>query len=714
MNTSGAENPAEIAATEKQSGFFENSLLQMIVIAVLGLVVYANTFLVPFVFDDFAQIMDNPVIRSLANFFLNDSGYDYNSNRFIGYLSFALNYHFGGLNVVGFHVVNLGIHIANGLLVYSLVRLTFCTPFFTPLIPQSFVGLNSTLSSQPSSINPQVPLLIPLITALLFVCHPIQTQAVTYIVQRLTSLATLFFLASLVLHIRWRLAREAGSPFMSKAVLPRYFLSLVSAVLAMKTKEIAFTLPIIVLIYEVCFFGLPDRKRLIALLPIFLSIFIIPLTMVSIHKPIGEILSDVSSATVVDSRLSRWEYLFTQFSVIVTYLRLLVLPVNQNLDYDYPANHSLFEPRALLALLALLTLFTLALYLWRASARTRRQVVENSIQGACSTFKPQLSSAFCPPLLRLASFGILWFFITLMVESSFVPIIDVIYEHRVYLPATGGIMALVVLASVALRSMPPKVVAAFFAVLICTFSVGTFLRNMAWRDNVSLWQDVTAKSPNKARAWGNLGVALSVAGRGEESIGALNQALRLRPDYPSALYNLGRVYLEFRNDPMTAISLLNRAITAYPQGMEAYKTLGLAYIRAGQADQALETYRKALRINPDSGSIRYNLANTYADLGRFGEAIQEYQAAIALNPNNFAVYNNLAVTYIKQGNMDGAIEAFSAAARLRPGDIGLKHNLAMAYMKRGMHREAAEVYRAILKIDPNDMKSRVTLQSVGQ
>jgi len=696
------ESVSESTAPESQPEFFENSLLHMILIALLGLFVYANSLQVPFVFDDPAQIGDNPVIRSLANFFLNGSGYEHLPNRYIGYLSFAVNYHFGGLNVVGYHLVNLGIHIASALLVYSLVRLTFRTPFFSPLVPQ------------PSLLNPKLPLIVALFTALLFVCHPIQTQAVTYIVQRLTSLATLFYLAALVLHVRWRLAREAGSPFLSGAVLPSYLLSLAAAVLAMKTKEIAFTLPLIVMLYEFCFFGRPDRKRLMALLPILLTICIIPLAMVSLHKPLGDLLSDVTSATVVDSRLSRWEYLFTQFSVIVTYLRLLLLPVNQNLDYDYPVNHNLFEPRAILSLLLLLALFGLAIYLWRAGARGRRQGTGGNGQESSSSLIPQPASFSTQPLLRLAAFGILWFFITLMVESSLVPIIDVIYEHRVYLPSAGALMALVALGFTVLRNVSPKAVVAFFAVVVCLFSVGTFLRNMAWRDNVSLWQDVAAKSPNKARAWGNLGVALSVAGRGDEAIGALNQALRLRPDYPSALYNLGRVYFESRNDPMTAIALLNRAIAAYPGGMEAYKTLGLAYVRTGQIDLAIETYRRALQVNPDSGSIRYNLANTYANMGRFDEAIREYQAAIALNPKNFAVYNNLAVTYIKQGNMDGAIEAFLAASRLRPGDLGVKHNLAMAYLKRGMPREAAGVYQAILQINPNDMRARSALQSIGQ
>jgi len=281
-------------------------------IVILGIIIYSNTFHAPFVFDDEPSITDNTVIRELGNFFLNDSGYRYNPRRFIGYLSFAVNYHLNGLDVTGYHLFNIAVHLINALLVFSLVRLSFRTP----------VLKDSSLFTSAD--------VIAFLSAVLFVAHPVQTQAVTYIVQRVTSLAVLFSLSALVFYARWRLALESGRS--SARSLPLYILSIVSIILAMKTKEISFTLPVLIVLFDIFFFR---KLRPGYLVPVLLTMIIIPLDMLHVAKPLGEIISDVSTVTRVKSALSRWDYLFTQFAVIVTYLRLLIFPVNQNLDYDY-------------------------------------------------------------------------------------------------------------------------------------------------------------------------------------------------------------------------------------------------------------------------------------------------------------------------------------------------------------------------------------------
>jgi len=608
LNPLPSESVAPTTATEQHARFLEYPRVHLVMIVIVGLFAYANSFRVPFVFDDLREISENPVIRSLANFFLNGSGYEYSPNRYIGYLSFALNYHFGGLDVVGYHVVNLGIHIANALLVYSLVRLTFRTPFFSPL------------SERRSSPIPRLPLFIALLTALLFVCHPIQTQAVTYIVQRLTSLATLFYLAALVLHVRWRLAREAGSPFLSGAVLPPYLLSLAAAVLAMKTKEIAFTLPLIVLLYEFCFFGRPDRKRFMALLPMLLTICIIPLAMVSLSKPLGELLSDMRETTVLFSRLSRWEYLFTQFSVIATYLRLLLLPVNQNLDYDYPVSHSLSEPRAILSLLLLLALFGLALYLWRAGARCRREGTGGNGQESSSSLIPQPSYFSTQPLLRLAAFGIIWYFITLMVESSFVPIIDVIFEHRVYLPSVGFFLALATFLVVMIHTLAQrdpshvKWPVAILLLITVILSIATINRNRVWSSSLSLWEDTVRKSPGKGRPHKNLGLAYG-------SLGNFAMAKKERQ-----IYDL----IESKN---LALQDPNNAQVRYH--------LGNIYREQGLYVDAIQEYLEAIRLKPDHAKAHSDLGLVYALQGRLAEAIAEFRTATALDPGNQIMRDNL-------------------------------------------------------------------------
>ncbi len=190
----------------------------LIVIAIVGLAAYSNSFEVPFQFDDSFNIAANPVIKDLGNFTSSLDGYRSNPRRYLGYLSLALNYRLGGLNVTGYHIVNLLIHLINGILVYFFVILTFKTPYFRgeklKVKSEGFENGSREASvdcrsagSEDSRSTLHGSQFVALFSALLFVAHPMQTQAVTYIVQRFTSLATLFYLASVVLYVKGRLAK---------------------------------------------------------------------------------------------------------------------------------------------------------------------------------------------------------------------------------------------------------------------------------------------------------------------------------------------------------------------------------------------------------------------------------------------------------------------------------------------------------------------------
>ena len=299
-------------------------------------------------------------------------GYLYNPRRFIGYLSFACNYYFGGVDVTGYHAVNLAVHILNGLLVYFLVVLTFVTPYFRRLRTGDQAPRTPVQVTDPES---QFPKFVAIFSALLFVSHPLQTQAVTYIVQRFASLATLFYLLSLVMYIKGRL--EAGGMRMEASdisvktsdlfsasglkPLTFFFLSLISAVLAMTTKEIAFTLPLVIILYESIFFTAPLKRKLLFFLPVALTLVIVLLSVMQSGKPLGEILSDISERTRVETQMPRWDYLTTEMRVVTTYIRLLFLPIHQNLDYDYPIYHSLFTPPVFLSFLFLSALLATAI-----------------------------------------------------------------------------------------------------------------------------------------------------------------------------------------------------------------------------------------------------------------------------------------------------------------------------------------------------------------
>ncbi len=659
-----------LSTGSKATGFFGGTAIPLFLIAIVGFIVYSNSLHVPFVFDDERAIQENPIIKNIGNFFSNATGYAYNPRRFIGYLTIAANYALGGLNVTGYHIFNLAVHVANALSVYALVVLTFRTPYMR----------NSSIST---SCRP-----IAFFTAALFVVHPIQTQAVTYIIQRLTSLATLLYLLSLVAYIKWRLMKEQTKAKAREEASTSawYFLSIILAVLAMKTKENAFTLPIVVVLYEFFFFRLPIRKRLLFLVPILVTLVIIPLSLVNVDKPLGETLSDVSEITKIQTDISRWDYLMTEFRVIVTYVRLLVFPINQNLDYNYPIYRSLFAPSVLFSFLFLLSLFVLGLYLFRRSARDDS---ENGLG------------------LRLVSFGIIWFFITLSVESSIIPIVDVIFEHRAYLPSVGLINAFVTAVVVfrdklGLRKISVmKTVTPLLAVIVLLFGLATFSRNMVWNDAGTLWMDVAEKSPAKARAIYNLGQVYDVRGAVEEAARLYRTAIRLDPYLVHPYNNLGNIY-EKQGRIQEAIRLYKQAILLYPEDAIARANLGAVYAKQGRFAEAITELTLAIKIKPDYAIAHNNLGNVYSERGYLDDAVREYRKAIETKGDFAGAHNNLGLVYAKQGFLNEAAEEFRLAVRFEPGSVDAHNNLGMAYMKQGNFDAALREFRRALELQPGN------------
>jgi hypothetical protein len=451
-----------------QNTILNRTVFHLFLIAVLSLIAYSNTFESSFHFDDRGGIVHNPAIKDLGYFalpfFARDVGVSLEhkslKTRYIGYLTFALNYRLHALNVTGYHIFNLFVHIFTSLLVYFFIMLTFKTPSLRNSAIKKYSGY------------------IALFAALLFACHPLQTQAVTYIWQRFASLCTMFYLLSLVAYIKWRLSRD-GSGLIT---IPLYLISLISAVLAMKTKEIAFMLPIMLILYEMLFFKGKIKKKILYLIPFIITMLIVPLTMISINISTVDLIGDIDETLRGRTELSRGEYLFTEFRVLVTYLRLIFLPVNQNLVYDYPIYYSFFNIEVFSSFVFLVLLFGVSIYI---------------------LFRYRDST----PHTRLISFGIIWFFINLLLESSIIPLHNVIYEHRMYLPSVGVFSALTVAIFMVINRWKAyvRVTTVMLVAIIIVMTGATYARNLVWKDEMSLWQDVVNKNPNNGMALNNLG-----------------------------------------------------------------------------------------------------------------------------------------------------------------------------------------------------------------
>ena len=337
---------------------------------------------VPFQFDDQISILGNPAVKDLGNL---KAIFQFSPTRFFTYLTFACNYYFNELNVFGYHLVNLIIHICASLLVMLFVHLTFATP---------------AVKDTPPAAHKKT---IAFLAALLFAVHPVQTQAVTYMVQRLASLATLFYLLTLCLYIKGRLLQQAGAA--RKFSICFFSAAAVTAIIGMFTKETVFTLPFAILLYEFYFFRSTFIYNWKFLVLVFTFCLLIPLIIFSTGSIDFNKLRAMQEGPEGVVYISPLEYFFTQFRVLVTYLRLFILPMNQNLDYDYPVAHTFFNVQTMTSFFALLAFA--AAGIWSFSKH------------------------------RIISFTIFWFFLTLSIESSFIPIRDVIFEHRLYLPMAG-------------------------------------------------------------------------------------------------------------------------------------------------------------------------------------------------------------------------------------------------------------------------------------
>lgn len=609
----------------------------------LALVLYCHVFSSPFYFDDRNSITANFNIRNIRNLRL---VWDFWPTRFISYLSFALNYHFHKLDIFGYHLVNIIIHFCSALLVWAISLLSFSAP--------AMKNSGASKYSRPVSF----------FIGLLFLVHPIQTQAVTYIVQRSASLAALFYLASLSFYIRSRLILKEKSPQATTKLY--YAASLFAAFLAMFTKEMAISLPFIILLYE--FYFLKSDKEKINLKyvkPFFILLLIIPLVM-WLSKSVNFI--EMRRANESVANISVWNYALTQFKVVATYIRLLFLPLNQNLDYDYPLSKALFEFPTLAGLLFLVSV-------------------------AISAFK--MFSKY-----RFASFGIFWFFLTLLPESSIVPIKDVIFEHRLYLPMVGFSFFLMSIIYCMLKAKTAWFAIIISVLLTASYATMTYKRNLLWQDEERFLSDIISKSPGKARAYNNRGDYYSRIGEYDKAVSDFNKAMQLDNFYADAYYNLGTLYAK-NGDFKQAIFNLNKAINVDPNDAEAYMNRGVCFYQAKELGQSISDFKKALVINKNYVDAYVNLGKIYSEAGNTKEAMGLFKRALEIDPFYLDAYTALAILYGKTGNAQEIIDIYEKLARINPGHAQGYDILCAAYGQTGNFKKAIISCNKALRLNPD-------------
>jgi protein O-mannosyl-transferase len=641
-------------------------LVAIVLLAGAASVVYCASLNSPFVFDDSGSVTDNPSIVRLWPLWGNaeHSGpltppADLpTSGRPLVNLSLAINYYFGELNPIGYHVFNLIVHVLSALLLMAIVWRTLRLDYFGGRFDRAAGSL-------------------ALIVALLWTLHPLQTETVVYVTQRTELMVGFFYLATLYASFRyWAAASSAGR----KVWLA---LATTACLAGMACKEVMVTAPVIVLLFERTFITGSFRRAMQKSWPLYVGLFLswTLLLYLNYNAPRSDTAGFARASHI---GLPAYAWWLTQTKVLLLYLKLAIWPWPLSIHYGTPYLQSLGAAWPWVAGVTVLAIATLVL-LWRFSA---------------------------------VGFVGGWVLIILS-PTLVVPIItEVAAERRMYLPL-AAIMTLLVVGGYWLvqRLAPwparvagkrksslrwPEVLAGAAAFLVALVLGAVSVRRLAaYDDALTLWQDNVIHQPDDPLAHNNLGNALLSIGRNREAIEHYQQALQLKPNYTDARIDLG-IALSQEGRYEEAIEIFQNVLQAEPGHPEVHCNLGVALAKCGKLEEAIKEYQKALRLKPDYFNAYYNLGNSLSAAGRPQEAIVQYLQALRLDPKDSRAHYNLGNEYQQTGQLDKAIQHFQAALRLRPNFPEAHNNLASALLHAGRAQEAVEHYQQAVQQRPDD------------
>jgi tetratricopeptide (TPR) repeat protein len=590
-------------------------LFVFFLLTLLSFIAYANSLPNSFHFDDIHGIVTNPTVHNLKKYlpayFTDPTSFTVAMRqdwRPIVQITYALNYLIGGLDPVLFRLFDLVLHIGAAFLIYVIVA--EIAKGFPPNFPADAAS-SRTLSAT--------------FAALLFAVHTVNTEAVNYIWARSSLLVAFFYLLAFYCFLRGPLSwRKERNIF--------WHLSGVAAYAAgLATKATAITLPAILFLYELLFLNPAQQnplrlfraepRRLIKYLPLAaLSVAYVVLRLILLPSTLTRIIDSGHDPNYQPPGT----YLLTQFRIWVYYLKLFLFPYPLILDFHgFGWSHSLWDIRVWAALAIILTVLSLA---WRLR-------------------KSQ----------PLVSFFIVWFFVALLPEGSFIPLTEPIYVYRAYLAYVG----LAVVSSVLILNGFVWVwgrfkgeseansrrfwisYSAVFGIILIVLTAATIKRNQDWRNEMTLWSDVLRKDPTNPRA---------------------------------------------------------------------HMFLGLEYLEREDYKEAERMFEKAVQLNPKDyyGYVLRGYFNSLVD--RDERALSDYNLAIKLDPRAPYSYFNRGELYSKRGQYDKALNDYEAALRLKPFYTDAHAGIARVYWLTGEFKKLAEACRKIIEIDVSDPRGHRCLQ----
>ncbi len=605
---------------------------------------YSNTFHAPFTFDDLSSVTDNPSILHLWppwKALSPPGGWGFTvSGRPVLNYSLAINYAVSGFDVWSYHALNLVIHFLAGLTLFGVVRRTFTRPVLAGHFGERAWPL-------------------ALVIAVLWALHPLQTEAVTYMIQRAESLMGLFFLLTVYAFIR-----SIDSP------RPRLWMSaaVAACLLGVGTKEIAALAPVLVFLYDRTFVSGSFREawrrhrwRHVALHATWL--------------PLAWLLAGTGGdrgGTFHFADGSMWVgHGLTQFEAVTRYIWLTFWPHPQVFDYG-------LIPPPPLGVAVMWAIPVLSLVAATAVALRRWPV---------------------------AGFLGAWFFLILAPTSALPAVLQIIVEHRMYLPL-AALLALVVGA--AGSWLGPRAATVGGALLAIAAGVLTFQRNKVYESHQALWEDTLAKRPDNARAHNNLGLAYYNLGRVADSIPHYLESRRLDPSMANTHYNLGLALMKAGRGA-EAVEPFEEAVRILPYYFNAHLNLGIILMQLGREQEARAHFAEAGRYDPAPAEVYFRLGVSLADLGRWAEAADSYARAVEIDPGQAEAQGNWGVALFHLNSSAAAIEHFNAALRLKPDSADTHFNLGLALASLGRQAEAQAQYAEAVRLNPENAIAQLNL-----
>ena len=648
--------PLPSIAPNPTEGWQDSPRLLIVLLILIITLVYSNSLHGDFIYDDIYDILDNPSIQKLMPlkelFMANWNGKLTLLSRPVVNLSFAISYAMGGFKPFYFHLFNLLIHVFAGMALFGIVRRALSLPKM-----KLIYGDN-------------IPLLAILI-AILWAIHPLQTESVTYMTQRFESLMGCFSLVCVYCAIR---AGDSSHP-------GRWaFLSALSCFLALGSKEVAVSIPILILLFDRAFMAGSfkeawHRRRLLYL------------GLLLAWGCFGWIQLQAQGRAPwagFGLEMPWWRYALSQPGVILHYLRLVAWPDPLCIDY-----------------------------MW-LPAKTLNRV----LPGALVIGGLLLGTGYS--LIRKPGLGFLGasFFLILAPTSSIMPLADLAVEHRMYLPLAPVIAGLVLgsyhLARVLHdRNWMPWPIARFVIIALVAMTLAslgglTYLRNTDYRSALNIWGDTVQKVPNNPRAHLNYGSALKKEGYIDDAIKEYKKAIELAPRIPMGYTNLGAIYGE-RGEIDESLNYLNKAIILSPENPQYLSNLGLVLLKIQLYDNSLSYFEKAVQVSPEYAPGYANIGEVFFQKKDYGKSILNFKKAIEINPRAFKYHWGLAVSLLESGNEVAASAAFGEALRLAERPVGWTSLLGWIYWQHKKDALAIPPLRAALRMKPDDVQSMIRL-----